>query len=216
VGCGTGVLTRVLAGLPEVDTVVGVDVAASLLTKARELAAGVRNLTFEEADARSLPLAGERFDVVVFDSTLSHVPEPERALAEAFRVLRPGGLLAAFDGDYATATVAFDEHDPMQTCVDAMMANSVTDRRVMRRLPALLRDCGFELGLARSHGFVETEDGGYMLTVIDRGADTLRASGKIGEELAEALKAEARRRVAVGGFFGHIAYASVIARRPAG
>jgi hypothetical protein len=85
----------------------------------------------------------------------------------------------------------------------------------MRRLSALLRGCGFELGLARSHGFVETGDGGYMLTVIDRGADMLRASGTIGDELAAALKEEARRRVAAGGFFGHIAYASVIARKPA-
>lgn len=216
VGCGTGVLTRVLAGLPEVDTVVGVDVAGSLLDKARELAIGVPNLTFQEADARSLPFAGERFDVVVFDSTLSHVPEPERALAETFRVLRPAGVLAAFDGDYATATVALDEHDPLQVCVDAMMVNSVTDRRVMRHLPALLRSCGFALERTRSHGFVDTGDGGYMLTVVDRGADMLRTAEKIGDELAEALKAEARRRVATGEFFGHIAYASVIARKPAG
>ena len=39
VGCGTGVLTRVLAGWPEVGDVVGVDPAPSLLRKARELAA---------------------------------------------------------------------------------------------------------------------------------------------------------------------------------
>ena len=176
--------------------------------------ARARRTTGGRLRRRSLPFAGERFDVVVFDSTLSHVPEPERALAEAFRVLRPSGQLATFDGDYATATVALDEHDPLQACVDAMMANSVTDRRVMRRLPALLRSCGFEVGIARSHGFVETGDGGYMLTVVDRGADMLRESGKIGEELAQALKDEARRRVTVGGFFGHVAYASVIARRP--
>lgn len=213
VGCGTGVLTRALAGLPGVGGVVGVDLAESLVARARELAPGLR---FERADARSLPFADASFDVVVFDSTLSHVPEPERALAEAFRVLRPGGLLAAFDGDYATTTVALDEHDPLQTCVNAMMAGSVTDRRVMRRVPALLRDAGFELARTRSHGFVETGDGGYMLTVVDRGADMLQASGKIGEELAAALKAEARRRAAGGGFFGHIAYVSAVARRPAG
>ena len=212
VGCGTGVLTRVLAALPEVDRVVGVDIAESLLDQARELAPG---LTFEQADARSLPFADEQFDVVVFDSTFSHVPGPERAVAEAFRVLRPGGLLAAFDGDYATATVALGEHDPLQTCIDAMMANSVTDRRIMRRLPALLHRHGFQLGQTRSHSFVETGDGDYMLTVIDRGADMLATSGTIGVELAPALKAEARRRVAAGSFFGHIAYASVIARKAA-
>jgi SAM-dependent methyltransferase len=215
VGCGTGVLTRALAGLPDVESVVGVDLAPSLLEKARELAAGVPNVRFEQADARSLPLAGESVDVVVFDSTLSHVPEPERALAEALRVLRPGGTLAAFDGDYATATVALDDHDPLQACVDAMMAGSVTDSRIMRRLPALLRDGGFEIARARGHSFVETAGGGYMLTVIERGAEVLRAAGKIGDELAAALKAEASRRAAAGAFFGHIAYVDVIARRPA-
>lgn len=215
VGCGTGVLSRALARLPAVGTVVGVDLASSLLDRARERSGDIPNLEYEQADARSLPFADERFDVVVFDSTLSHVPEPERALDEAFRVLRPRGALAAFDGDYATATVALDERDPLQTCVDAMMANSVTDLRIMRRLPTLLRDRGFLLERIDSHGFVETGDAGYMLTVIDRGADTLRANGTIGDDLAAALKAEARRRDAAGGFFGHIAYVSVLARRPA-
>jgi len=215
VGCGTGVLTRLLAGRPDVETVVGVDLAASLLDKARDLAAGIPNVRFQEADARSLPFADASFDVAVFDSTLSHVPEPGRALAEAFRVLRPHGSLAAFDGDYATATVALDDHDPLQACADAMMANSVNDRRVMRRLPTLLRQSGFQLGRTRSHGFVDTGDGGYMVTVIDRGADVLKASGTIGDDLAAALKAEARQRQSIGTFFGHIAYVSVVAGKSA-
>jgi ubiquinone/menaquinone biosynthesis C-methylase UbiE len=213
VGCGTGVLTRVLAGLADVEAVVGVDLAPSLLDKARELAADLPGVRFEQADARSLPFADETFDVAVFDSTLSHVSQPERALAEAFRVLRPGGCLAAFDGDYATTTVALGDHDPLQVCVDAMMAGSVNDRRVMRRLPMLVRDCGFQLKRTGSHGFVESGDGTYMLSVIDRGADMLWASGKIGADLAGALKAEARRRASAGEFFGHIAYVSLIARK---
>lgn len=90
VGCGTGVLTRTLARLPAVGTVVGVDVAPSLLSKARDLAADLPNVNFWEADGRSLPFEDETFDVVVFDSTLSHVPGPERALVEALRVLHPG------------------------------------------------------------------------------------------------------------------------------
>ena len=146
VGCGTGVLTRALA-------------------------AGIPNVMFEQADARSLAFTDERFDAAVFDSTLSHVPEPERALAEAFRVLCPNGMLAAFDGDYATTTVALDEHVPLQVCVNAMMANSVTDRRVMGRLPTLLRECGFRLEQTRSHGFVETGDGGYRGDLGPRAGD---------------------------------------------
>ena len=213
VGCGTGVLTRRLARWDEVGEVVGVDLAPALLARARELAADLPNVAFQEADARALPFAGESFDAVVFDSTLSHVPEPERALAEARRVLRPSGRLAAFDGDYATATVALGDHDPLQACVEAMMAGSVNDRWVVRRLRALVGGLGLAIVGFRSHGFVEELGGGYMLTVVDRGADILRALGRIGDEAAAALKAEARRRVAARSFFGHIAYASLVAQR---
>jgi len=66
VGCGTGVLTRLLARWPAVAAVVGVDVAGMLLAKARALTSGLDNVTFEEADARSLPFEDESFDVVVF------------------------------------------------------------------------------------------------------------------------------------------------------
>lgn len=214
VGCGTGVLTRRLARLENVDYVVGVDVARSLLTRAGELAAETDNIHFQEADARELPFDEADFDVVVFDSTLSHVPAPERAVAEAFRVLRPGGRLAVFDGDYATTTVALGDHDPLQACVDAMVASSVTDSRVVRRLQAITRRCGFEVVSFRSHGFVETGDGVYMLSIVDRGADVLQARGEVDEETAAALKAEARRRVDAGTFFGHIAYASLVASKP--
>jgi len=213
VGCGTGVLTRMIARWPGVGEVVGVDPAPSLLSRARALAAELPNIRFEEADGRSLPFDPHSFDVVVFDSTLSHVPEPERALSEAHRVLRPLGWLATFDGDYSTTTVALGDHDPLQACADMTMANSVHDRWLMRRLAALVGDCGFEVMGLRSHGFLETH-GGYMLTVIDRGADMLCSSGRISDETAAALKAEARRRVETGSFFGHVAYVSLIARKP--
>ena len=214
VGCGTGVLTRALARLPNVASVVGVDPAPALIARARELADGISIVEYREADGRELPFEDAAFDVVVFDSTLCHVPMPERALAEAFRVLRPGGRLAAFDGDYATATVGLGDHDPLQACVVAMMANSVNDRWLVRRLPSLVREAGFEVDAFRGHSFIDTGDGGYMLTVVERGIDLLRSAGQISEATATALRAEAQRRVAEGSFFGHIAYGSVIATKP--
>jgi ubiquinone/menaquinone biosynthesis C-methylase UbiE len=215
VGCGTGVLTRVLARWPNVASVVGVDPAPALLEKARAAAADLPNVSFEEGDGRSLSFEEATFDVVTCDSTLSHVPGPERVIGEAFRLLRPAGCLAVFDGDYATTTVALSDHDPLQACVEAMMANSVTDRRVMRRVTSIVAACGFEVLSFRSFGFVETGNDGYMLTVVDRGADILYSQGHIGQETAAALKEEARRRLRAGRFFGHIAYAGLIARKPA-
>ena len=214
VGCGTGVLTRVLAGMSGVESIVGLDLAPSCSTWPR-LAADLSNVRFQVRTAGPAVRTDKTFDAVGPDSTLSHVPGARARLASV--PLRSGGRWpAAFDGDYVTTTVALDEHDPLQVCIDAMMANSVHDRRVMRRLPRLVCDCDPVPVRNRSHGFVETADRRLQLTVIDRGADMLAASGTIGEGLAGALKAEARRRADVGQFFGHIAYVSLIARKAAG
>ena len=215
VGCGPGPVARALASRTGVGEVIGVDPSPAFLAKGRELARSIPNLAFVEGDGRALPLESDSFDVAVFHTTLCHVPEPELALAEAYRVLGAGGWLAVFDGDYATATCASGDHDPLQACVEACVENLVYDRWLVRRLPKLVQDSGFELVRFRSHGYAEAPSSqGYMLAIIDRGADALLASGRIGVVLAETLKAEARRRSAAGEFFGHIAYASLIARKP--
>jgi len=194
--------------------VIGVDPAPALLEKALAAAADMANVSFRDGDGRSLPFEGATFDIVTADSMLSHVPGAERAVEEAFRVLRPNGCLAVFDGDYATTTVALGDHDPLQVCVDAMMASSVTDLRIMRRLTSVVAGCGFRIESFRSFGFAECSTDGYMLTIVDRGADILVGQNMIGKETAAALKEEARRRLQSGRFFGHIAYAGLIARKP--
>jgi SAM-dependent methyltransferase len=212
VGCGTGIITAKIAELPGVAEAVGVDPNPGFVDRARRRAPTLR---FDVADGRTLPHPDAAFDGVVFATTLCHIREPEPALAEARRVLRPGGYLLVYDGDYASATVALGERDPLQACVSAAVAVLVHDPWLIRRLPALLDDAGFDCEPLVSHGYVEADVPAYLPSMVDVGADTLAAQGIISAATASALKAEARHRARSGRFFGHIAYASMLARRPA-
>ena len=72
-------------------SVAGLDFSEPMLAEAR---ARFPAITFNHGDAEALPYPDARFDAVVSNFGVHHVPRPERALAEAHRVLRPGGRLA--------------------------------------------------------------------------------------------------------------------------
>jgi SAM-dependent methyltransferase len=214
VGCGTGAVTRFLAAWPGVREAIGVDPSPVFVRKARELARG--SVRFAVADGLRLPFPDGSFDAVVLHTILCHVREPDAVLREAVRRLRPGGRLVAFDGDYATGTFATRPGDPLEACADAFRESFVHDPWLARRLPALVEAQGARLETLRSHGYVEMREPGFMLSSwVDLGADALAASGRASPERAAELKAEARRRVATGEYFGHIAYLSLVARRTA-
>lgn len=215
IGCGTGGVARTLARWPGVGKTIGIDPSPLFIEKARELADKIPNLSFVIGDGRALPFEADSFDAVVIHTTLCHVPEPEEVLAETHRVLRPQGWLAVFDGDYATATIATGEFDPLEMCIAAFRENFVHDRWLVRRLPGMIAAQGFVTSPMRSHGYVEAGEGAYMLSWIDRGADVLCQTGRIGEKKAESLKTEARRRSESNSWFGHIAFASILGRKEA-
>jgi SAM-dependent methyltransferase len=214
VGCGSGAITRAVAGRPGIAAIIGVDPSPVFLAKAREQAAGHDQVTFLEGDVRALEFADSSFDVALAHTCLTHVPGPDQALRELFRVLKAGGSLAVFDGDYASTTLACGDHDPLQCCAAAAMAALVHDRWLARRLPGLVKAAGFEISRFDGHAYVQTLEPSYLLTLVDRGADALANAGTIGHELSAALQAEARARVESGAFYGSITFVSLIARKP--
>ncbi len=214
VGCGTGAQSRTLIKRPEVAEVVGVDRARFLLERARELAAGLGSLSFEEADGHDLPFEDASFDVVVAHTLLTHVADSAAVLADIFRVLRPGGTCAICDGDFSTMSASIGARDPLQACAESFVEYQVNDAWLMRQLPGLVREAGFTTGRARSFNFIETEELGTTANWFRRGADALVTEGRIGPELGEALKAEIERRVAAGIYFGGMKYDSLICHKP--
>jgi len=214
VGCGTGAIARLLSRDPKVREVVGVDPSPLLVSKARHLAGTGGKLRFDVADGTALSFGASSFDTVILHRVLSHVPRPEQVLAEADRVLRRGGGLAIFDGNFATLTLGGPDDDPLETCVSAFVPAHVHDPWIVQRLSTLAATTGFVSGRLRSFGQVQMDDTEYVVSIVERGAAALVASGRIGAYLGEALKAEARRRAQAGSLFGHIAYACLMVRKP--
>jgi SAM-dependent methyltransferase len=100
VGCGPGTITADLADRVPGGHVTGVDAAAGIVGQARASAGPRANLDFAVADVYALEYPDDSFDVVHAHQVLQHLGDPVRALREMSRVTRPGGIVAARDGDY--------------------------------------------------------------------------------------------------------------------
>src|SRR5688572_23267120 len=95
VGAGTGLD---LDFVPSNVHVTAIDVTPAMLKHLERRAAGMgRSVTARIMDARQLAFPDSSFDAVVMHLILAVMPEPERGLTEAVRVLKPGGRIAVFD-----------------------------------------------------------------------------------------------------------------------
>ncbi len=94
-GCGTGQVAEALA--PWVDRVIAVDDSAAMLQAAKRRVRALPNVDVRRGTLEALPIDDATLDAVTCVLVLHHLPAPERALAEAARVLRPGGRLLLTD-----------------------------------------------------------------------------------------------------------------------
>ena len=94
-GCGTGETSATLA--PFVRHVIAVDASAAMLQAARKRLQAFDNVDLRRGDLEALPIDDARLDAATLMLVLHYVPEPERALAEVSRVLKPGGRLILVD-----------------------------------------------------------------------------------------------------------------------
>jgi ubiquinone/menaquinone biosynthesis C-methylase UbiE len=200
VGCGLGddaaaLARRVAPG----GVVVAVDGSQAMVDAAQKRHGSVACLSFELADATELPFEDASFDACRIDRVLQHIADPARAIAEMVRVLRPDGVLVAFDNDWETLTV--DSTDRaltrtiMNTWCDRFPSGWIGRRLVPLFLQADLRDvttqpmtCVLrELDVAdQVFSYFSTaerlvQDGVISRTDLDRWSDELRAADASGQ-----------------------------------
>ncbi|MGN9808975.1 class I SAM-dependent methyltransferase [Micromonospora sp. BQ11] len=147
VGCGTGALTATVVAQADPAEVTGIDPSAGFLAHARRQVDDPRAF-FEVGDARALPVADDSVDVLVSGLALNFVPDPARAAAEFARVVRPGGVAAAYVWDYAEGMAMMRHFWAAAEALDPAVAELDEGRRFPLCRPDALHDLWTDAGLA--------------------------------------------------------------------
>jgi ubiquinone/menaquinone biosynthesis C-methylase UbiE len=148
-GCGTGVVARALAAEPgRTGKIVGIDFSPDLIEAAKHFAAneGVSdNIEFRVGDAQAIDELDDVYDAVILHTLISHVPNPVKTISEAGRVVRAGGSVCIFDGDYASLCFATGNPNSDKEVAQAILTTIVANPHVMRELPSILKQQGFSI-----------------------------------------------------------------------
>jgi ubiquinone/menaquinone biosynthesis C-methylase UbiE len=216
-GCGTGVAARAVAGRPGFSgRVTGIDRSPHLVAAAARLArdGGVAaKVEFRAGDSHSLALRDAEFDAVVAHTLFSHLDDPGSVLREIVRVLRPGGKVGIFDGDYASMTFAADDPAEGKAIDEAIIAAIVTNPRVMRQMPQLLREAGLEIEAAFPYVLAEVGRADFWDSAIKSLVRLLPKAGVMTEAQAADWAAAMFRRSDQGTFFGASNYYGYVAAK---
>jgi SAM-dependent methyltransferase len=201
VGCGPGTITAELADLVAPGRVTAVEISAAALDLARAgvAAHGASNVDFAVSDIHALDFPDGAFDVAHAHQVLQHVADPVRALRELRRVTRPGGTVAARDGDYAAFTwyPEVPELDEWLELYRRIALANGGEPDAGRRLLSWARAAGFTEIAATSSTwcFATPEDRAWWGGMW---ADRITGSALAGQALAAGSTPADLRRIAAG------------------
>ena len=195
VGCGNGAFTELLFDRCAPSAVEGVDPSEGQLDFARKRLAG-RLARFHRGDALQLPLSDGDFDAAVMALVIFFVPDPAKGVAEMVRVVKPGGLVAAYAWDMLGGGFT---QEPIQAEMRAIGLKPTLPPRAeasrIEALRALWANAGLEdvetLEISVSRAFVNFEE--YWSTSLSGTTGKLVAALPPAE--AEELKSRVRGRL---------------------
>ena len=142
-GCGTGLLLEqeALAVGPG-GRAEGVDYSEDMLAHARTRCGGLEQVNLQQGSVEALPFEDASFDALSCTQTLLYVKDMDKALAEYYRLLRPGGRLAIIETDWSGAIM--NSHDQaLTTRIFNAWGRVVPNPDLPRRLGPILRQKGF-------------------------------------------------------------------------
>jgi SAM-dependent methyltransferase len=182
VGCGPGFVTERLLGFVDHGAVTAIDNDPEMVALAQRRLVGVDRVDVLEASVTKTGFADATFDAVIARLLFSHLPDPEAALVELRRVLRPGGRLFVIDVDDGWVLLLDPEPPHLYEIVAALghqTAERGGNRTIGRRLPRLLAKAGFD-GLALDVVALHTLIDGAETTDVIGAMETLEQLANAG------------------------------------
>jgi ubiquinone/menaquinone biosynthesis C-methylase UbiE len=216
-GCGTGVASRAIAQRKAfAGRVTGIDRSPYLIAAAKRFAEGegiAGVVEFRTGDSQSLSLPNAAFDAVVAHTLISHVEDPASVMSEIARIVKPGGRIGIFDGDYASLT--YGTPDPAKgKATDEIIINAlVTNQRAMREMPQLLKAAGLSLEASFAHVVADIGRADFFAPGLQSLVRVLPKSGAMSEGEARAWVNALLKQSDEGTYFGASNFYSYVARR---
>ena len=197
-GCGPGTITLGLAEVVAPGVAIGTDLEESQLELGRKAAAkrGIKNARFEVASAYELPFADASLDAVFISAVLGNLREPLRGLGEAYRVLKPGGVIGVKEFDHGGDLLHPAEPDLVESLnlYNRLRRHYGHDPESGRKVLGLLVQAGF-----RNAGVMATYEtfsgaevlpqfgGGYAALISEAFAEPLQRLGWVTPEAMQRI-----------------------------
>jgi ubiquinone/menaquinone biosynthesis C-methylase UbiE len=144
---------------------------------------------------------------------VSHVDDPLATLMEAARVVKPGGIVGIFDGGYASTAFGHEDSAKSQTYDEAIINAVVTNPRVMRQMPRMLRAARLERVAAFPHVLADIGKANFWQPAIALFRQLIPTAGQMTEEDTNTMIDALLNASKKGVFFGVSNFYSYIAKR---
>jgi SAM-dependent methyltransferase len=203
VGCGPATDTLALAErVGPAGFVVGVDYDPEMVAEAERRAAGFKCVWHRVGDAQALPFEDDEFDAARCERLFQHLPDPDAAVREMMRVVRPGGRVVAVDTDFGTLSIDSAHPARERRVVEALARDSLLNGYSGRRLFGQLRRAGLREVQVEAIPFV-IHSYAFARTALRLEQVELMRRGE-GEAEMEGWRAEMEAADAAGSFFASV------------
>ena len=216
IGSGPGLLANEMAALVGRNgRVCGIDISEDMLTMSRKRCADQPWTEFQRADATKLPYPADSFDAAVSTQVYEYIADIPVALAELYRVARPGGRVVILDTDYGSLVIHTENKPRMERVLSAWNEHFV-HAGLPRTLSGQLRDSGFTV---RERDAIPMFNPEYRENTYGKGLLGIMATFVVGrkgvsQEEAEAWLAEFAELDKQGRFFFSLNRYLFVAEKP--